>query len=283
MSHTSSPLVDPAWLAARLGQTDLLIFDATYYLPNEGRDAVAVFTDQHIPGAHFFDVDDFADPAETSLPHMVPSPAAARELLRELGLNRRSQVVVYDQKGTFSAPRAWFLLKLFGHDQVSVLDGGLPAWRAAQHPTATGSPTAQPHGDFEPRYRPRLLRGFGDLLDNIAGGNELVLDARPPARFNATAPEPRPGVRGGHIPGSRNLPFGELLDPQSAFKPPGELRRILAQSGVDGSRAVITSCGSGISAAVLTLAMVVAGLPMGAIYDGSWSEWGSRSDAPIET
>lgn len=273
-------LIDAAWLAARLHDPLLVVLDATYRLPNEGRDAGADFRAAHIPGAQFFDVDRFADPAEAALPHMVPTPALAREMLQNLGINRDSLVVIYDQKGIFSAPRGWFLLRLFGHDRVCVLDGGLPGWQAAGFAVTQGAPAAAARGNFEPRYRARLLRGFGDMRDNLASGGELVLDARPAPRFYGTAPEPRPGLRGGHIPGSRSLPFGELLV-EGRMKPAAELRAVFAGLGaVD--RAVVTSCGSGVSAAVLTLGMVVAGLPIGALYDGSWSEWGGRADAPVE-
>ena len=282
MSNLCPPLVDHPWLAARLGDPDLLLFDATYRLANEQRDAPADFNAAHIPGARFFDVDHFADPAEVALPHMVPSPATAREMLQLLGVNQRSQIVFYDQRGIFSAPRAWFLLRLFGHDQVSVLDGGLPAWVAAGREMVAGPPPPAPRGDFEPKFRGRLLRGFGDMLENIGSQDELVLDARPVARFLGTAPEPRAGLAGGHIPGSRSLPFGNLLTGANTMKSPAELRAFFATAGVDGGRPVITSCGSGVSAAVLTLGMVVAGLPIGALYDGSWSEWGSRPEAPVE-
>ena len=282
MSETVPALIDHRWLAARLGEPDLVLLDATYRLPTEARDAEADFRAGHIPGARFFDIDHFADAAEHSLPHMVPTPAAAREMLRTLGVNQSSLVVVYDQRGIFSAPRGWFLLRLFGHDRVCVLDGGLPAWIAAGREVAQGEPPAPPRGDFEQHYRARLLRGFGDLLDNLSTPAEIVIDARPAARFYATAPEPRPGMRGGHIPASRSLPYGRLLTEQGTMKPPAELRALFAEAGINGDRPVVTSCGSGVSAAVLTLGMVVAGLPMGALYDGSWSEWGSRPDAPIE-
>ena len=283
MPHAPSPLVSPAWLMSRLDQPDLIILDATYRLPGEGRDAAADFRASHIPGARFFDIDHFADPAETSLPHMVPTPAAATRWLRALGLNAGSRVVIYDQKGLFSAPRGWFLLKLFGFDGASVLDGGLPGWIGAGGAVVSGEPAPPPEGDFAPRYRPRLLRGLGDMLDNLASQTELVLDARPQARFDATAPEPRPNTRGGHIPGSRSLPMSLLLTPDQRFKPVDELRRIFAAAGADGGRPVVTSCGSGVTAAALTFGMALAGLPIGALYDGSWSEWGSRPDCPIES
>jgi len=272
-------LVDPLWLKARLGDVDLVVLDASYRLPNEGRDAAADFRAAHIPGARFFDIDRFADRAEASLPHMVPSAAAGGAMLRALGLNQRSLAVIYDQKGLFSAPRGWFLLRLFGLDRVCVLDGGLPGWQAAGFPIESGDPMPWAAGDFEPRFRARLLRGFGDLLDNVSTQSELVLDARAAARFEGRVPEPRAGLRSGHIPGSRNLPYTELITEVGTMKPPAELRQLFACAA---GRPVITSCGSGVSAAVLTLGMAVAGLPIGALYDGSWSEWGARAEAPIE-
>jgi len=276
-----SPLVDPAFLVNRLNEPSLVVLDATYRLPSEARNAAAEFRAYHIPGARFFDIDQFADPAEAALPHMAPSPAVAGRLLRDLGINNDSQLVIYDQQGLFSAPRGWFLLRLFGHDQVSVLNGGLPGWIAAGLPVESAE-TPWTRGNFTPRYRPRLLRGFGDMLDNLATGSELVLDARSAARFHAQVPEPRPGLAGGHIPGSRNLPFADLLTDGGAMKPAPALRELFAAAGATSDRPVVTSCGSGVSAAVLALGMVVAGLPPGALYDGSWSEWGSRPEAPIE-
>jgi thiosulfate/3-mercaptopyruvate sulfurtransferase len=277
----TDPLVSTDWLAARLGAPDLVVLDATYYLPHEGRDAAAEFRAAHIPGARFFDIDAIAD-TETDLPHMVPSPGRFARLIGALGVGNGSFVVFYDQRGIFSAPRGWWLMGLFGHDRAAVLDGGLPKWRAEGRPLAAGAPPPPAPATFRPDFRAGRLRGIGDMLENLRTGRELVLDARAAARFRAEAPEPRPGLRGGHIPGAANLPFTELLAEDGTMKPPAALRARLAAAGADGTRAVVTSCGSGVSAAVITLALVRAGLPIGALYDGSWAEWGGRADTPVE-
>jgi len=276
------PLVSTSWLAERLGKSGVLVFDATKYLPNEPRDGRTEFLAGHIPGARFFDIDEIAD-QDTDLPHMVPAPGRFARLTGALGIGNDSFVVFYDQKGQASAARGWWLMRLFGHENAAVLDGGLPKWLAEGRARASGAPMpAKPHG-FRPNFRAARLRGIGDMLANLASGAELVLDARAAPRFAAQVPEPRPGVRAGHIPGARNLPYTELLAPDQTFLPADALRARLAAAGVDGSRPVVTSCGTGVTAAILTLAMTLAGLPEGAVYDGSWAEWGSRADTPVET
>lgn len=277
-----TPLVGTADLAGWLSAADVAVFDATLYLPSEGRDARAGFEAAHIPGARFFDIDEVADP-EPGLPHMVPSAGRFARLMGGLGVSNASRVVFYDQRGLFSAARGWWLMRLFGHEQAAVLDGGLPKWLAEGRAVESGAPPPAAPGVFSTDFRAARLRGIGDMLDAARTGSELMLDARAAGRFSAAVPEPRPGMRGGHIPGARNLPFAELLAPDHTMLPPAALRARLAAEGVDGSRPVVTYCGSGVTAAVLTLGMHVAGLPEGALYDGSWSEWGGRADTPVET
>lgn len=278
----TDPLVSTAWLAAHLGDPDLVLLDATLYLPHENRDAQAEYAAAHIPGARFFDIDLFADP-DTDLPHMVPAAGRFARLAGALGIANASRCVFYDQRGIFSAARGWWLMGLFGHDRAAVLDGGLPQWRREGRPVESGPPPAPAPANFRPDFRAARLRGIGDMLANVASGAELVLDARAPGRFDASVPEPRPGLRGGHIPGAASLPFTELLTPDLTMRPPEALRARLAAAGADGTRPVVTSCGSGVTAAVITLAMARAGLPLGAVYDGSWTEWGGRPDTPIAT
>jgi thiosulfate/3-mercaptopyruvate sulfurtransferase len=277
----TDPLVSTDWLEAHRGDPDLCLFDATLYLPNEGRNARAEFLAAHIPGARFFDIDEIADP-DTSLPHMVPSAGRFERLVGALGVSNASFVVFYDQRGVFSAPRGWWLMGLFGHDRAAVLDGGLPKWRAEGRPLEAGAPPPPTPATFRAGFRASRVRGLGDLRDNLASREALVLDARSAARFAATAPEPRAGLRGGHIPGAVSLPFGELMTPNGTLLAPDALRARFAAAGVDGTRPVVTSCGSGVSAAVLALGLARAGLPQGAVYDGSWTEWGGRDDTPIE-
>jgi len=275
------PLVSTAWLEGELGRPDLVVFDATKYLPNEGRDGAAEFLARHIPGARFFDIDVVAD-LDTDLPHMVPTPGRFAKLMGEMGVSNASRVVFYDQKGLASAARGWWLMGLFGHDQAAVLDGGLPKWQAEGRPVADG-PAAKPAvTTFRPDFRASRLRGIGDVLRDVATGEALILDARASGRFTAAVPEPRPGMRSGHMPGAANLPYTELLNADQTLRSPAELRARFAAAGVDGRRPVVTSCGSGVTATILTLGLRLAGLPEGAVYDGSWTEWGGRPDTPIE-
>ncbi len=273
------PLVSTSWLAEHLGEDDLVVFDATMYLPNENKNGREEFARAHIPGAGFFDIDEIAD-HESHLPHMVPTPSRFAALIGALGVGAETRVVFYDQKGLSSAARGWWLMGLFGHDRAAVLDGGLPKWLREGRAVEAGPPRPRPPAPFTPRFRPKRLRGLGDMLENVKTGAELVLDARSAGRFAATHPEPRAGIPAGHIPGSRNLPYSELLTAEGTLKSPEALRACFIACGVDENCAVVTSCGSGVSAAILTLGLTLAGFPTGALYDGSWSEWGSRPDTP---
>jgi thiosulfate/3-mercaptopyruvate sulfurtransferase len=276
------PLVSTDWLAVEVGKPDLVVFDATKYLPNEDKDGYAEFLRARIPGARYFDIDVIADP-DADLPHTVPTPGRFARLMGELGVSNTSRVVFYDQKGLASAARGWWLIGLFGHDNAAVLDGGLPKWQREERAIETGDLLRPPSAIFSPSFRATRLRGIGDVLQNVRTRKELVLDARAAGRFTGEAPEPRAGVRSGHIPGSASLPYTDLLNPDGTFRSPESVRERLVRAGVDGVQSVVTSCGSGVTACILTLGLRIAGLPEGAVYDGSWTEWGSRSDTPVQT
>lgn len=275
------PLVTTEWLATELGKPDLLVFDATKYLPNEPKDGKAEFLKAHIPGARYFDIDEVAD-QDTDLPHMVPTPGRFAKLMGAMGVSNTTRIVFYDQKGLASAARGWWLMGLFGHDAAAVLDGGLPKWMKEGRPTQEGAASAPAPTIFRPDYRASRLRGVGDVIRNVATQAELVLDARAAGRFTGATPEPRAGMRSGHMPGAACLPYTDLLNADGTFKPVADLKARFAQAGADGSRPVITSCGSGVTACILTMGLRLAGLPEGAVYDGSWTEWGGRPDTPVE-
>ncbi len=276
------PLVSTDWLERQIGSPDLRLFDASWYMPAEQRNARATYRTEHLPGARFFDIDQAAD-TESSLPHMVPTAARFERLISALGVSNADRVVFYDQKGLFSAARGWWLMRLFGHERTAVLDGGLPKWRREGRALRSGEEPPPTPAVYRASYSGRYLRGLGDVHANIATQRELLLDARSADRFFARVAEPRPGVRSGHVPGSHNLPYTELLANGETLLPAAALRERFAAAGVGPDTAVVTSCGSGLTAAVLSLALEVAGLPSGALYDGSWAEWGARTDMPIDT
>jgi thiosulfate/3-mercaptopyruvate sulfurtransferase len=272
-------LVTTGWLATHLGDPDLRVLDGSWHMPQLKRDPRAEFEAAHIPGAVFFDIDAIAD-GGTSLPHMLPTADEFSAAAGALGVGNGDRVVVYDSRGVVSAARVWWTFRVFGHTAVAVLDGGLPKWRTEGRPVESG-PVKPPARRFTGTFNPSLVRSVDQMLQNLGSRSEQVLDARSRGRFEGTEPEPRPGLRGGHIPGSLNLPYDLLYRPDGTLRPPDELRAQLEQSGADIARPVTTTCGSGITAAVLAFALHLVGAPNVAVYDGSWTEWAGRADTPI--
>ena len=275
-------LVDPEWLAAHLGDPHVRVLDASYKQPGIAPTAHQDYESGHIPGAVFFDIDDVAEPG-TLLPHMIPSAERFAAKMAERGIGDDDRVVVYDTAGLSSAGRAWWLLRLFGHEDVALLDGGLPRWKAEGRPLETAAPRIPPRR-FTARFRPELVRDRAAVLADLGARVEQVVDARSSGRFEGTAEETWPGRRRGHIPGSRNLPFDRVTDPATRrLKSAEELRRLFAEAGVRLDRPIVTSCGSGVTACALAFALHLIGHPGTAVYDGSWSEWGLPDGPPIET
>jgi thiosulfate/3-mercaptopyruvate sulfurtransferase len=281
MSDLSGPLVTTDWLAERLHRPDVRIVDATWFMPGDARTGAEEYRKAHLPGAVFFDIDAIADPT-TALPHMLPTPDAFAEAAGGLGLSRDAATVVYDGQGLFSAPRVWWTLRAMGFAKTAVLDGGLPAWREEGRPLESGEVNPPPT-TVTPGFDPGLVRDLGQVQAALADGSAQVLDARPAARFRGETPEPRAGLRGGHMPGACNLPYAGLIGADGRLKRPTELARAFAEAGIDLDRPVVTTCGSGVSAALLALALAVLGRDRAAVYDGSWTEWGGRADTEVVT
>ncbi|WP_454917634.1 3-mercaptopyruvate sulfurtransferase [Xanthobacter sediminis] len=273
----TTPFVSTEWLAANLGAPDLVVVDGSWHMPNTGRSGAAEFAAEHIPGAVYFDLDAIADHS-TGLPHMLPGPHSFAQAVGALGIGDGLRIVVYDSAGLFSAPRVWWTFRAFGASDVMILDGGLPKWKAEGRPLDSG-PARRPPATFTARLDHSMVADINTVERALTSGSAQVLDARTEARFRGEAPEPRAGLPSGHMPGAFNLPHGQLVK-DGRLLPPDAVRPVVEASGLDLSRPVITSCGSGVSAAILWLALESIGKRPQALYDGSWTEWGA-SGKPI--
>lgn len=283
MNNINVPaLVSTDWLAERLDDPSIRVVDATWHLPTVGREGRGDYEAGHIPGAVFWDIDTIADP-DDPLPHMLPAADDFARHMSALGIGDDCHVVIYDAVAMMTSPRVWWVLRHFGHERVSLLDGAMNKWLAEGRPVEPGAVTPPEDAVFTARPPKNNVRDLEQLRTNIESRAEQVLDARAAGRFMAIDPEPRPNSRGGHIPNSLNLPFGELLDPESkTVRPPEQLAQKFDEAGIDRTKPVVTTCGSGVTACVLALGLHLLGHDDVAVYDGSWSEWGTRQDTPID-
>jgi thiosulfate/3-mercaptopyruvate sulfurtransferase len=273
-------IVSADWLQQELGAPDLKIVDASYYLPAQKRDADQEYAAGHIPSAVRFNHDKISDHS-TNLPHMVPSPEFFAEEVGKLGISENDRIVVYDGPGIFSAPRIWWLFRVMGAEKVKVLDGGIDGWKAEDRPQEVTAPTPSP-AVFKPNFDAKRVVALDSMRDIVLSGAMQIADARSAGRFAAAEPEPREGMRSGHMPGARSLPSG-VFSTNGKFKSLSELKQTIEAAGIDLQKPVVTTCGSGVTAAIITLALESLGHTDNRLYDGSWSEWGSRSDTPVVT
>jgi thiosulfate/3-mercaptopyruvate sulfurtransferase len=280
MPDVSPFTIDADWLEKRLGTPGLSIVDASWYLPAQGRNAKGEYAAAHIPGAVFFDQDEVVAP-DSALPHTLPDPKLFARNVGPMGISADDTIVVYDGPGLFSAPRVWWMFRIMGVAEVYLLDGGFDHWKAEGRPV-TSEPTKVAPNVFHIDFDESRVASLDDMRRIVASGASQIADARSAGRFAGTDPEPRPNVRSGHMPGAKNLP-ATTLSRDGRLLPPAELRQRFADAGIDLAKPVVTSCGSGVTAAVITLALETLGHTENKLYDGSWSEWGGRSDTPVVT
>jgi thiosulfate/3-mercaptopyruvate sulfurtransferase len=274
-------IVETDWLQDHLSSPDIIILDGSWHLPTEHRDARKEFMDEHIPGAMFFDIDDLSDES-SPLPHMLPSTVKFASRMKKMGIGDGAHIVVYDTTGIFSAARVWWTFRAMGHRDVSVLNGGLKKWKAEGRPIEDGQPLKRSERHYTPRQNTEIIRDLDEMRSLLKNAGVQIVDARPAGRFEGKDPEPRPGLRGGHIPGSKNIPSQQLLNGDGTYKSPGEIETLFRNAGIDVSRPVVTTCGSGVTASMLALALAVVGQTNAAVYDGSWAEWGQENGLPVE-
>jgi len=275
-------LVDTQWLAERLDAPDIVVLDASLHLPTTGRNARAEYLAAHIPGALFFDIDDVAD-GTNPLPHMLPPTVKFASRVKKMGVGDGIRVVVYDAEGLYSAARAWWMFRIMGHNDVAVLNGGLKKWKAEGRPLQDGEPPQRTPRHFTPRFHAELVRDAAEVRALIGRPAAQIVDARSAGRFEGRDADPRPGLRKGHIPGSRNVPYATLVNADGTLKDAAELAAVFAKAGVAVERPVVATCGSGVTAGIVALALAVLGRPDAAVYDGSWVEWGADPTLPLAT
>ena len=282
MSTPKTWLIETDELERELDAPDFVIIDATWYMPGEGKNAHEDYLSEHIPGALFFDIDEIAD-TDSALPHMLPPPEKFSSRMRRMGIGDGQRVVVYDRQGMFSAPRVWWTFRVMGAQDVSVLNGGLPKWKAEGRSLMMGEPTPRTTRHFTARHNLDLVRDVDDVKAIINEKSADIVDGRSAERFAGKAEEPREGLRAGHMPGALNVPYADVLNGDGTLKLPEELQQMFNAAGLDPHKPVVTTCGSGITACVLALALSEAGHRRTSVYDGSWAEWGSDPSLPVET